>query len=74
MTGEEHYRVAELLIEAVSAPNELAPNPVIRKNHPEFIAAAQVHATLAVAAALGQAVGGVISRPGPRRDPEEEEV
>ena len=51
MTGEEHYRIAEFLIEAVSKPNELAPNPVIRKDHPEFIAAAQVHATLALAAA-----------------------
>lgn len=55
MTGEEHYRLAELLIEAVSKPNQLAPNPVIRNDRPEFIAAAQVHATLAVAAALAPA-------------------
>jgi hypothetical protein len=50
MTGEEHYRRAELLIGSVSAAGS-GGVPVIRGDYPEVIAAAQVHATLALAAA-----------------------
>jgi hypothetical protein len=49
MTGPEHYRKAEKLMEWVTStkhePDEEAP----------IIAAAQVHATLALAAAFGAA-------------------
>ena len=48
MTGPEHYRQAEQLIESITSMNEFGVQ--IAKS-PEFIAAAQTHAILALAAA-----------------------
>lgn len=48
MTGPEHYRRAEPLIEGITSTNEFGIQ--IAKN-PEFIAVAQAHAILALAAA-----------------------
>jgi hypothetical protein len=48
MTGPEHYRRAEQLIESITSMNEFGIQ--IAKD-PEFIAAAQTHAILALAAA-----------------------
>ncbi len=49
MTGPEHYRRAEQLVESVTRidGDEIS----VVNNHPGRIAAAQVHATLALAAA-----------------------
>ena len=71
MTGKEHYRMAEELIASVTertADGRL----VVRSDHPEVIAAAQVHAALAVAAAHGlvteqPAVPHVPTAPAPGR-------
>jgi hypothetical protein len=48
MTGPEHYRRAGQLIEGITSMNEFGIQ--IAKN-PEFIAAAQTHAILALTAA-----------------------
>jgi hypothetical protein len=52
MTGPEHYAAAEQLLAGVT-PDATHPDgsQVIRADEPETIAAAQVHATLALAAA-----------------------
>jgi hypothetical protein len=53
MTGPEHYRRAEKLVESVtrSGKGELEDEIVVSDGHPGIIAAAQVHAVLALAAA-----------------------
>jgi hypothetical protein len=58
-TGLEHYRQAEQLIAAVTLPG-MHPDgsPVVRADEPETIALAQVHATLALAAATALAGAG----------------
>ena len=48
MAGPEHYRRAEQLIKSSTSTNELGVQIVTR---PEFIAVAQTHALLALAAA-----------------------
>jgi len=49
MTGAEHYRKAERLLESISSTGSDG-RLVISTGYPEVIAAAQVHATLALAA------------------------
>ena len=49
MTGAEHYRKAERLMESISSKGSDG-RLVISTGYPEVIAAAQVHATLALAA------------------------
>lgn len=59
MTGPEHYQEAEKLLTAADAL-DLAdyPTPEARREvYMTFIAAAQVHATLAQAAATGTCAG-----------------
>ena len=52
MTDPEHYRAAERLLAGVTmGTTHPDGSPVIRAGEPETIAAAQVHATLALAAA-----------------------
>jgi len=53
MTGPEHYRQAELLIEHINDP---------KKWDMRVFAAAQVHATLALAAATAVGTEGADSR------------
>lgn len=54
MTGPEHYREAEELISGtVKSPEGHVGTP-----HPHVIALAQVHATLALAAAVGNNEAG----------------
>jgi hypothetical protein len=48
MTGPEHYRQAEQLIESITSVNEFGV-PIVKR--PEFIGVAQTHALLALAAA-----------------------
>jgi hypothetical protein len=48
MTGPDHYRQAEQLINSSTSTNQLGVQIVTR---PEFIAVAQTHALLALAAA-----------------------
>jgi hypothetical protein len=48
MTGPEHYRRAEQLIESITGVNEFGVQIVKR---PEFTGVAQTHAILALAAA-----------------------
>jgi hypothetical protein len=64
MTGAEHYAQAEHLLTTAGRADD--------EHTGRLLAQAQVHATLAAAAALGQAMEGAILRPGSRRDPEEE--
>ena len=52
-TGPQHYRAAERLIAAVSSDTRSDRAPLVSKDEPETIALAQVHATLALAAAIG---------------------
>jgi hypothetical protein len=53
-TGLEHYRLAERLIAAVTLfGTHPDGSPIIRSDEPHTIALAQVHATLALAAATG---------------------
>ena len=53
MTGPEHYSEAERLLAGVTmGTTHPDGSPVIRSDEPETIAAAQVHATLALAAAF----------------------
>lgn len=49
MTGPEHYREAETLLEVLRQHRE----PVDREPMDNLLAAAQVHATLALAASIG---------------------
>ena len=49
MTGAEHYRTAERLLDRISSTGSDG-RLVISTGYPEVIAAAQVHATLALAA------------------------
>jgi hypothetical protein len=53
MTGPEHYRRAEQLVESATrrGEGELEDEIVVSDDHPGIIAAAQVHAVLALAAA-----------------------
>jgi hypothetical protein len=53
MTGPEHYRRAEQLVESVArrGKGDLEDPIVVSDDHPGTIAAAQVHAVLALAAA-----------------------
>lgn len=51
MTGPEHYAAAERLLEWVA----LSPAEDVQDNAPVALAAAQVHATLALAAAVAVA-------------------
>ena len=53
MTGPEHYRRAEQLVESVTRRGKgpFQPAIVVSDPSPEKIAAAQVHAVLALAAA-----------------------
>lgn len=54
MTGPDHYREAERLIAAVTLDGTHPDgSPLIRSDEPQTIALAQVHATLALAAATG---------------------
>ncbi len=59
MTGPEHYQAAERLLAGVTLDaTHPDGSPVIRADEPETIAAAQVHATLALAAATAIHPGG----------------
>jgi len=53
MTGPEHYRRAEQLVESVTRrrKSEIEDGIVVSNDHPGIIAAAQVHAVLALATA-----------------------
>jgi hypothetical protein len=53
MTGPEHYREAERLTMAVTKPGAILPQSRVldHGDHGDVIALAQVHATLALAAA-----------------------
>jgi hypothetical protein len=53
MTGPEHYRRAEQLVESVTrrGKGELEDEAMVSNDHPGLIAAAQVHAVLALTAA-----------------------
>lgn len=52
MTGPEHYAMAERLLKGVTLHGAHPDgSPIIRIDEPQAIAAAQVHATLALAAA-----------------------
>ena len=53
MTGPEHYRRAEQLVESITrrGKGDLEDPIVVSNDHPGTIAAAQVHAVLALAAA-----------------------
>ena len=57
MTGPEHYRIAQDLALACSKPDAMNPTVRILREHasPDVIALAQVHATLAMAAASATA-------------------
>ena len=66
MTGPEHYREAERLLSEASFTGGVTEQPVTRDGlprtpgaHAALIARAQVHATLALAAATAEA-GGLI--------------
>jgi hypothetical protein len=51
MTGPEHYHRAERLMDSITTQSQLHPGvPSIKSGYPEVIAAAQVHALLALAA------------------------
>jgi hypothetical protein len=69
MTGEEHHRLAELA--SISEPSPVrSDHPLIRTDHPEVIAVAQVHAILASTAATEAASrqsGSSASSPEPPR-------
>ena len=66
MTGSEHYAKAEQLTEQATvhrAAAEARQRPVPEYAAPEqMIAAAEVHATLALAAVLREQVGGTTVR------------
>jgi len=52
MTGPEHYREAERLTAVVTKPDALSGNRLLQPgDHRDVLALAQVHATLALAAA-----------------------
>lgn len=61
MTGAEHYREAEDLLEYVYVGAARDGAPLERDEVPEYLARAKVHALLAIAAAngLNEAVGGM---------------
>ncbi len=61
MTGPEHYRRAERLMDSITRRGQ-GQGPVVEGGHPEVIAAAQVHATLALAAATALGTAGPDSR------------
>jgi hypothetical protein len=62
VTGPEHYKVAESLLAAATLSGEHPDgSPIIRKDEPEALAAAQVHATLALAAAHAMGIGDLPS-------------
>ena len=56
MTGPEHYREAEHILAGVTLGEHPDGAPIFRHDEPEMFKAAQVHATLALAAAT--ALGG----------------
>jgi hypothetical protein len=51
MTGPEHYQIAEQLLGNVTQVQHYGPPVILAENGSAVIAAAQVHATLALAAA-----------------------
>ena len=52
MTGPEHYRIAQDLVLAMTTPSGPRHVRILREHiSPEVLAVAQVHATLALAAA-----------------------
>ena len=57
MTGPEHYREAERLIGEVTQPGVMSGKPILKiGDNSQVIALAQVHATLAHAAAEAEAL------------------
>lgn len=56
MTGEEHYREAERLLVQASIVDEASGQRYFLADTGEDIAAAQVHATLALAAGVAEFV------------------
>ncbi len=56
MTGPEHYQAAEMLIEGITVPSETIPQHriLMEGSHGGVIALAQVHATLALGAAVAR--------------------
>jgi hypothetical protein len=60
MTGQEHYKEAERLLAGVTMDATYPDgSAVIRSDEPETIAAALVHATLAVADAIALVPGAL---------------
>ena len=66
MTGAEHYAAAERLLAWLDRTKPEDDHPRIDGHQPHLIAAAQVHATLALAAAT-VALGGATASPPPPR-------
>jgi hypothetical protein len=60
MTGPEHYKEAERLLANIAGDDD-ADSIVVREFVPELLAVAQVHATLALAAANMRRGGAVAS-------------
>lgn len=59
MTGPEHYQQAERLAAGVTLSGTHPDgSPIVRSDEPQTIALAQVHATLALAAATALSNGG----------------
>jgi hypothetical protein len=71
MTGDQHYQEAERLVAAAGGARELLTNEGVPLAAPDLIAAAQVHATLALAAATGRgnAAPGEYGRPAVPKPP-----
>ncbi len=57
MTGPEHYAEAERCLAGVAMGNHQDGSPNFRTDEPETLAAAQVHATLALAAFTADGLG-----------------
>ena len=57
MTGPEHYAAAEACLAGVRLGEDTDGSPRFRTDEPETLAAAQVHATLALAAATAEGLG-----------------
>ena len=53
MTGPEHYREAEWLLRILAKPADHGGTVIDARMNPNVVAAAQAHATLALAAAVG---------------------
>ena len=66
MTGPEHYAAAERLLRILTKPVEHGGTVIDASMNPNVVAAAQAHATLALAAAT--ALGGGEGPPAPDWD------